>query len=167
MATLYTDRLTLRPWHDDDAEALYLHASDPEVGNAAGWPPHSSVEMSRMVIREYFSAPETYAIVLKETGKPVGCCGLVPPGARPNARIAPDEAEIGYWIGKSYWGLGLATEAVKALMSHATATLDKKALWIGCYHSNHRSARVAEKCGYIYGHATDEEVFFKHSPQLR
>ena len=95
MATLYTDRLTLRPWHDDDAEALYLHASDPEVGNAAGWPPHSSVEMSRMVIREYFSAPETYAIVLKETGKPVGCCGLVPPGARPNARTAPDEAEIG------------------------------------------------------------------------
>lgn len=42
-----TERLLLRPWQESDAEALYRWASDPEVGPAAGWSPHTSVENSR------------------------------------------------------------------------------------------------------------------------
>ena len=38
-----TERLLLRPWQESDAEALYRWASDPEVGPAAGWSPHTSV----------------------------------------------------------------------------------------------------------------------------
>ena len=34
-----TERITLRPWLDTDAEALYKYASEPEVGLRAGWPP--------------------------------------------------------------------------------------------------------------------------------
>ena len=36
-----TERLLLRPWQESDAEALYRWASDPEVGPAAGWSPHT------------------------------------------------------------------------------------------------------------------------------
>lgn len=37
-----TKRLILRHWREDDAEALYKYASDPDVGPIAGWPPHTS-----------------------------------------------------------------------------------------------------------------------------
>ncbi len=44
---IHTERLTLRPWRETDAESLFAYASDPDVGPAAGWPPHRSVEESR------------------------------------------------------------------------------------------------------------------------
>lgn len=79
MATmLQTPRTVLRPWTDDDAPALYAYAKDPEVGPIAGWPPHTGVENSRSIIRDVLSAPETYAVVLRETGEPVGSVGLLP-----------------------------------------------------------------------------------------
>ena len=159
---LETDRLILRPWHDDDAPALYKYASDPDVGTPAGWPPHTSVEFSRMVIHDVFSAPHTFAVVLKATGEPVGCCGLVPPGVRPNDTFAPDDAEIGYWIGKPLWGQGLIPEAVAAVMNYARGTLGKSALWIGFYDGNDKSRRVAEKCGFRYHHTAVSDSSTEH-----
>ena len=41
-----TKSILLRPWQESDAETLFKHASDPEVGPRAGWPPHKSVEES-------------------------------------------------------------------------------------------------------------------------
>ena len=73
---LETERLILRPWTEDDAEELYKYACDPDVGPAAGWPPHTSVENSREIIRSILCAPETYAVCLRETGKPIGSVGL-------------------------------------------------------------------------------------------
>ncbi|MBQ3865670.1 MAG: GNAT family N-acetyltransferase, partial [Clostridia bacterium] len=69
---LTTKRLILRPWDENDASELFRYASDPDVGPAAGWPPHKSEEESREIIRNVLSKPETYAVVLKETGLPVG-----------------------------------------------------------------------------------------------
>ena len=65
--TLETERLVLRPWEERDANDLFQYASHPEVGPNAGWPVHTSVENSREIIKSVLSAPETYAIVLKET----------------------------------------------------------------------------------------------------
>ena len=67
---LETERLILRPWEERDAHDLFQYASNPEVGPIAGWPVHTSVENSREIIKNYFSAPEIYAIVLKETMQP-------------------------------------------------------------------------------------------------
>ncbi len=72
-----TERLILRLWRESDAEALYKYACDPDVGPIAGWSVHTSVENSLEIIRTVFAAPETYAIVLKETDEPVGCCGII------------------------------------------------------------------------------------------
>jgi RimJ/RimL family protein N-acetyltransferase len=47
---MQTDRILLRPWQESDAEALYKYASDPVVGERAGWSPHKSVEESLEII---------------------------------------------------------------------------------------------------------------------
>ena len=62
---------------------------------------HTSVENSREIIRTVLFAPETYAVCLKETGKPIGSIGF----HRNDLAEADDEYELGYWIGKTYWGL--------------------------------------------------------------
>ena len=58
-----TERLLLRPWQESDAEALYRWARGPEVGPAAGWSPHTSVENSREIIRTVLSEEGTFAVV--------------------------------------------------------------------------------------------------------
>ena len=73
---LETERLILRPWEETDAEECYKYAKDPRVGPIAGWPVHTSEEDSRQVIRDVLMVPETYAIVLKEIGIPIGSIGL-------------------------------------------------------------------------------------------
>ena len=54
---LETERLILRKWTEEDAESLFEYAKDPEIGPAAGWPPHKSVEESRAVIKNVNPVP--------------------------------------------------------------------------------------------------------------
>lgn len=152
-----TERLILRPWQEDDAETLYKYASDTDIGPIAGWPPHTSVENSLEIIRTVFSAPETYAVVLKDSGEPVGACGIMFADGLHSAAMKPGEAEIGYWIGKPYWGQGLIPEAVKALLARCFNELKLDTVWCGYYDGNIKSKRVCEKCGFKYHH-TDTDV---------
>lgn len=147
-----TERLILRPWEETDAEAMFKYASDPDIGPIAGWPPHTSVENSREIIRTVFAAPETYAVVLKATGEPVGSCGIMFSDGLHSAEMKPREAEIGYWIGKPYWGQGLIPEAVKALLARCFNDLYLDAAWCGHYDGNTKSKRVIEKCGFKFHH---------------
>ena len=105
-----TDRLILRPWEETDAESLYEYAKDERVGLIAGWPPHTSVENSREIIKTVLSAPETYAVCLKDDHKAIGSIGLMV-GAQSNIGLPDSEGEIGYWIGVPFWGQGLIPEA--------------------------------------------------------
>lgn len=85
---LVTERLLLRPWLWEDAADLYEAARDPEIGPAAGWPPHTDVADSRRVIRDVLTRPEIYAIVLRDTSKPIGSVGLQ------NFRITGPDGEL-------------------------------------------------------------------------
>ena len=122
---LETERLILRPWEESDANDLFQYASNPEVGPIAGWPVHTSVENSKEIIKSVISAPETYAIVLKETMQPVGSIGLMI-GSVSDKGIPDTEAEIGYWIGVPYWGQGLIPEAVREIMRCGFDDLNQK-----------------------------------------
>ncbi|MBO4658476.1 MAG: GNAT family N-acetyltransferase [Prevotella sp.] len=152
--TLHTNRLFLRPWREDDAETLFFYAKDPAVGPIAGWPPHKSVEESLEIIRTVFSAPETYAIILKKTATPIGCIGLKT-GEATDMTDREDECELGFWLGVPYWAQGLMTEAAKEMIRHAFEDCRMKKVWCGYYDGNHRSKRVQEKCGFIYQWTTD------------
>ncbi|MBE6818440.1 MAG: GNAT family N-acetyltransferase [Ruminococcaceae bacterium] len=147
--TLQTKRLRLRPWKEADAEDLYTYAKDPRVGPIAGWPVHTSVENSREIIRTVLSAPETYALIDKQTGKAIGSIGLMV-GAASNIGLPQNEGEIGYWIGVPYWGQGLVPEAVRALLRHAFEDLSLQKVWCGYFEGNEKSKRVQEKCGFTY-----------------
>ncbi len=151
---LETNRLILRPWTEDDAEDLYRYASSPEIGPIAGWAVHTSVENSREIIRDVLSAPETYAVVLKETMRPVGSIGLMIGGAS-NIGIPNTEGEIGYWIGVPYWGQGLIPEAVRELTRYGFENLKLEKMWCGYFDGNIKSKRVQEKCGFQYHHSTE------------
>lgn len=102
-----TSRLILRPWQESETTTLYKYASYPEIDPIAGWPSHTSVENSLEIIRTVFAVPETYAVVFKETGEPIGCCGIMFSNSLHTAAMPDGQGEIGYCIGKPYWGQGL------------------------------------------------------------
>ena len=151
---LETERLILRPWREDDAEELYKYASDPDVGPAAGWPVHTSVENSREIISSVLSAEGTYALVLRETGLPVGSIGIM---HDKNVPTGENEAEIGYWIGKPFWGRGLVPEAVEAALHCCFEELGCERVWCAFYEGNEKSRRVQEKCGFVFERREDNK----------
>ena len=151
--TFETERLILRPWREDDAESLYKYASDPEVGPKAGWPPHKSVEESLAIIQNVLSVPETYAVCLKD-GKAIGSIGLKM-GDATDMTDRDDECELGYWIGRPFWGQGLIPEASRELLRHAFEELNMQAVWCGYYDGNTKSRRVQDKLGFVYHHTTE------------
>lgn len=152
-----TSRLILRSWTEADAESLYMYAKDPAIGPIAGWPPHTSVENSREIIRDILSAPETYAVVLKETNKPVGCVGIMFGNDVHSADMQEGDAEIGYWIGVPHWGKGLIPEAVNLLLKRCFCKLGIERVWCSCYNNNLKSRRVMEKCGFKFHHTEKDK----------
>lgn len=152
MTQLHTEHILLRPWREEEAEIMFRWAQNPNVGPIAGWREHHSVEESREIIRTVFSAPETYAIVLRSTGEPIGSAAIKSgEGVSPSLRKFGD-AELGYWLAEPFWGQGLTTEAVRLLIGRAFGELGYKRLWCGYYEGNLRSCRVMEKCGFRYHH---------------
>ncbi len=153
---LETNRLILRPWGESDAVDLFKYASHPAIGPIAGWESHTSIQNSRKIIRDVLSGPESYAVVLKETGQLVGSIRLSL-GKKSKIGLPGSEAEIGYWIGVPYWGQGLIPEAVRELIRHGFKNLNLEMIWGGYFDGNTKSKRVLEKCGFKYRY-TKENV---------
>ncbi len=146
---LETERLILRRWEDGDAENLYEYAKDPDVGPIAGWPPHQSIDESRGVIRNVFNGQEAYAICLKTDGKAIGAIELKLNG-HTDMTDRDDECELGYWLGKPFWGQGIMPEAVREILRHAFEDIGMTTVWVGYYEGNSKSKRVQEKSGFRY-----------------
>lgn len=150
-----SERITLRPWQDSDAKALYKYARDPDVGPRAGWPPHRSEAESLEIIRTVFNNPTTWAIVWNETGEAIGAIGY---GSSCDCSLPAREGEptVGYWVAKPYWGQGICTEALRLMMEHVRETTDIPSLISGHFTDNPASGRVMEKCGFV---PTGDTVF--------
>ncbi len=154
--TFETERLILRPWEETDAADLFKYAKDSEVGPIAGWPVHTSVENSLEIIRNVLSAPETYAVCLKENNRAIGSIGLISP-MQSHTKAKNDEVEVGYWIGVPFWGNGYIPEAIIRLQKHAFEDLGYTAMWCGYYDGNEKSKRCQEKCGFVYHHTEENK----------
>ena len=144
---LETERLLLRPWTEADAPACFRYAKDPRVGPRAGWLPHKDEAESREIIRDVLSVPETFAIIWKETGLPIGCVGL---NFHTYVSKGDDEAELGYWLGVPWWGRGIMPEAARALLLHGFADIGLERIWCCYFAGNEQSKRVQEKLGFRY-----------------
>lgn len=153
---LETKRLILRPWREDDAAALFEAARDVLVGPAAGWLPHTSVENSREIIKTVLSAPDTFAVTLKEQGDvPIGSVGIFPT----EYAAGKGESEIGYWLARPYWGRGLIPEAVQELLRVCFSERNEKRVWCAHFPENEKSKRVIEKCGFSYVCTGEESLW--------
>lgn len=151
---LQTERLTLRPWAPRDEEAMNLYCRDPEVGPPAGWPPHRSLEESRGIVKMLMACPEAYAICMKGTDEPIGCIDLKLKD-RTDLTDREDEGELGYWLGKPFWGRGIMPEAAREMLRHAFEDLGIQKVWCAYYDGNEKSKRVQEKVGFRYQWTTE------------
>ncbi|PLS26436.1 GNAT family N-acetyltransferase [Bifidobacterium parmae] len=174
MDRIETGRLTLRSWRIDDAAeaaSLFRYASDPEIGLRCGWPPHTSIEGSMDDIRNILAVENNWAITIKDgeetTGSevdadaPVGSIALKPVShyttdvvtgkpeleVRYGRYLGSNALELGYWIGRPFWGRGYMPEALRAVLEYAFGTLRVDAVWGGHYARNPQSGRVMAKCG--------------------
>lgn len=152
---LQTERLILRKWTDEDADSLFEYASDPDVGPIAGWPPHKSREESLDVIRNIFSGAECYAICERGGDKAIGAIELKLNG-HTDMTERDDECELGYWLGKPFWGRGYMPEAARELLRHGFEELGMRTIWCGYYDGNTKSCRVQEKLGFQYHHTCED-----------
>lgn len=147
MTQLETKRLFLRPFQENDAADLYEYAKDPKVGLPAGWPPHRSLEESREIIRTVFSAPNTFAVVDRASGKVIGSAGFT---GKTREEFPQKNDELGYALSPAFWGRGLMPEAVSELLRYAFGEMGLAAVWCSHYADNPQSQRVIEKSGFSF-----------------
>ena len=145
-----TERLILRPWEESDAGDLFRYASDPDIGPAAGWPAHKSEEESLEIIKTAFYGKDAYAVCLKEDGRAIGAIELKIDSLTFRPEKSDDECELGFWIGKPFWGQGLIPEAGRAMLRRAFGELGMSKVWCGYYDGNEKSKRAQEKLGFKY-----------------
>ena len=145
--TLRTERLTLRPWTLDDAQAMYEYASVDGVGQMAGWVPHKDEKESREIIKSFMEGKKTFCVDID--GKAVGSLGI----EFYDEKLFPEfedkkVREIGYVLSKEYWGRGLMPEAVREVIRYCFEELGLDILLCGHFDWNRQSERVQEKCGF-------------------
>jgi len=148
--TLETERLILRKFTKEDAEAVFRNwASDDEVTKYLTWPTHRSVEASAWYMDfclESYKKDDSYqwGIELKETGELFGNISVV----RMNEDV--DSVELGYVIGRRFWGNGYTTEAVKAVIRFLFEEVGANRIAARHDPNNPNSGRVMQKAGMQY-----------------
>jgi len=146
--TLYTARLRLRPFSLDDAPIVQVLAGHPDVARTTLAIPHPYPDgAAEAWIASHAAQFEQgtavhFAIERSSDGAVIGAIGL---GLeREHAR-----AELGYWVGKPYWGQGYCTEAAQAVVHYGFVSLDLNRIYAHHFTTNPASGRVLQKIGIV------------------
>ncbi len=145
--TIHTNRLLLRRFYIGDAEAMYRNwASDPEVVKHLSWPIHHSQNDSLRIVRLWepdFLERDHYnwCIELEEIGEAIGSISAV----RIDEEI--DAVEIGYALSRKYWGQGIMSEALTAVIRFFFEEVSVRRIEARHDMTNPASGRVMLKCG--------------------
>lgn len=146
--TLTTERLTLRPFDDADADALFALQSNGFVlryWDSPPWTDRSRAETFLATCRRMAEEGTGARLVIERSpdGAFLGWCAL--------NRVNHDfrSASLGYVLGDAAWGLGYATEACGAVLEWAFTTLDLNRVQAEVDTRNLASARVLEKLGFV------------------
>jgi [ribosomal protein S5]-alanine N-acetyltransferase len=143
---LQTRRLFLRPFELPDGGDVRRLAGDRAIADTTLQIPHPyEVGMAEEWILTHpfrFEAGEqvVFAVVLRESGQLIGAMGLVIEGKF-------RRAELGYWIGRPYWGNGYCTEAGKAILEYGFQALNLNRIHAYHFKRNPASGRVMQKLG--------------------
>ena len=162
MVSLETERLLLRAPVAPDAEALAPMYADAEVMRYVGdGRPLTRAEtqrsVKRMIQRWEADGFGLFTTVRKEDGAVIGRVGLLvwnadtwEPTTRAESENGRTEVEVGYTLGRDYWGQGYATEAAGAVRDYALRELGADRLIALIIHGNTASENVARKLGLAY-----------------
>lgn len=147
-----TDRLLLRPMHDDDLDAYIAMESDEDVMRWIGLGGAQDAHGPRMSFEYMVWLGERnglagFAVIDRESGDFLGRAFLGP---------LLDEIEIGYCFVKPAWGRGIATEAAKAVVEWGFEALHLPRIVGITYPDNVASQKVLVKCGLVRG--DDKEI---------
>ena len=146
---LRTKRLLLRPYHLSDADHLQRLAGEFDVAKGTLCMPHPYEDgMAEDFItaqESAFAKGEVFnlGIFLQESKELIGGIGL-------EVKKDHDTAEVGYWIGKPYWGNGYCTEAMAAIVEFGFARLGIRKVFAEHFADNPASGRILEKLGFIH-----------------
>jgi [ribosomal protein S5]-alanine N-acetyltransferase len=160
LPTLETERLILRKMVLNDAEAVFAYASNSEVSRYTLWETHRSIEDSRAFLefatQKYENGGEPdWGIVYRGNGCLVGACGLV------NWEAEHARAEVGFVLSREYWGRGLMSEAVRAILRFGFERMNLNRIEARCIAENAASARVMEKVGMVYEGTLRQREYIK------
>jgi RimJ/RimL family protein N-acetyltransferase len=145
---LVTERLVLRALRASDFEAYAAMCADPEVRRFLGdgrplERPAAWREMAVLLGHWDLRGFGQWALVERENGGLVGRAGLWQPEGWPGL-------EVGWILGRSFWGKGFAIEAARASLAHAFETVGAERVISLIRPDNTRSIRVAERLGEHY-----------------
>lgn len=146
---LKTERLTLRVPGEADAASIERLIGDWDVAQMLGRVPHPYPEGGALEwmaeLRPKVAEGKALILGLVEKDRPeagaIGCVGLEP-------REGWDQLELGYWLGKPYWGRGYMTEAAKALVDHGFGAMALDRIGSGHLPENLASRSVLTKLGF-------------------
>lgn len=153
--TIKTERLTLRKFVFEDANAMYENwAKDERVTKYLTWPPHENLETTRYVLSLWcndYKNDNFYQWAIIFEGKVVGSISVV--------RISDENelAELGYCIGHDYWGKGIMSECVKAVTDFLFSQVGVNRVCICHAVKNPASGMVAKKCNFSFEGTHKEE----------
>jgi RimJ/RimL family protein N-acetyltransferase len=126
--------VTIRPVREDDLPILFEHQRDPEANAMAAFPPRD---------RDAFIAHWTKILSDRSCiARTVELDGVV--AGNVGSFEFEGRREVGYWIGRTFWGRGVATRALAAFLREDT----RRPLFAGVAPHNAGSIRVLEKCGF-------------------
>lgn len=141
-----TRRLVLRAPGAQDIETIATLANDIDIARmTTRMPyPYSRADAETFIARAQTVDPDREAVfaIEREGCGVVGVLGLHPQGS-----YGP---EIGYWIGRPYWGQGIASEAACAAMDWARQGWRRRVAVAGFFADNPASGRVLERAGFLY-----------------
>jgi len=163
--TLETERLRLRPFTLDDEAAVFVLTSDPEIARFVRFEAHRTLVDTRafleLVADHYLRGNRfAWALVRREDGLLIGSCGFV------SQSTERKSAEIGYWLGRSYWGKGYAVEAARALVHFGFEQMGLERVEAKCFLQNHAGQRVIEKLGMKFERTDRSEMIKGEYPEL-
>ncbi len=145
--SLNTDRLVLRPLAAGDAAIIAWLARNPLIAEQCINTPRGLTQDQVMKWVEWQDAAmpdlDGEARTIARADSPGSILGMI--GQEPDS---PRRANIGYWLGAPYWGLGYATEAVQALVENIFDSESIEDVKADVRVGNAASRRVLEKCGF-------------------
>ena len=137
----------LRPWRMEDLSSLVRYANDPGIAaNLRDVFPHPyTPQDGAFFLRECLAREGSGQLcrAIELQGQAVGCISVILGGD-----VYRRSAEIGYWLGRPFWGRGIMTEAVGRICREAFSTFDLVRIYAEPYAENFGSRQVLEKAGF-------------------